>query len=198
MSVVKNDNEVKKVIISDLFSRIMKTLGLDLTDDSLKGTPDRLAKLYVDEWFSSLKENSFPRMMTVKNKMGYDQMLIERDIKVMSTCEHHFCPIMGKAHVAYIPKDKVIGLSKLNRIVDYYCRKPQIQERLTKEIHDRLVKELGTKDVAVIVDSIHTCVITRGVQDVNSSTITSSLGWIFKKDSAVRKEFLDLIKLKNG
>lgn len=184
----------KKEIIAKHFKAIMETLWLDLTDDSLCDTPKRVAKMYVDEMFYWLDNKNLPRIMTVENKMSYDHMLLERDIKVQSCCEHHRKDIIWKAHVAYIPKDKIIGLSKLNRIVDFYCRKPQIQERLTNEIHNKLVEVLETEDVAVVIDAVHMCVVTRWVKDINSSTVTSKLWGVFK-ETAVRKELLDLIKL---
>lgn len=186
------ENQIR--CITGQFTKIMATLGLDLEDDSLKDTPKRVAKMFVNEWFAGLHPTlNFPRITAVENKMGYNQMLIERDIKVHSVCEHHFVPIVGVAHVAYIPKDKVIGLSKINRIVDYYSRRPQIQERLTEQIWLKLTELLGTKDVAVVVKAQHFCVIMRGIKDVNSSTITSKLGGSFENTEA-RSEFFNLIK----
>jgi len=186
------ENQIRS--ITGQFTKIMATLGLDLEDDSLKDTPKRVAKMYVNEWFSGLHPVlNFPRITTVENKMGYNQMLIERDIKVHSVCEHHFVPIVGVAHVAYLPKKKVIGLSKINRIVDYYSRRPQIQERLTEQIWLKLTELLGTKDVAVVIKAQHFCVIMRGIKDVNSSTITSKLGGSFENTEA-RSEFFNLIK----
>ena len=187
------DKVEQKKFISGKFAEIMLALGLDLTDDSLCGTPDRIAKMYVDEIFYGLDDKQFPRIMTVDNKMNYNQMLIERDVKVHSVCEHHFVPIVWVGHIAYIPKDKVIGLSKINRIVDFYSRRPQIQERLTEEIYAKLVEVLGTEDVAVVIDAKHFCVITRGIKDVNSSTVTSKMGGIFMENKEARKEFLDLV-----
>lgn len=189
------DSTEKKAVIAEHFRKIMETLGLDLEDESLVKTPDRVAKMYVDEWFYGLSHEKFPRMMTLENddSVSYNQMLVERNIKVHSTCEHHFCPIVGVAHVAYIPQSKVVGLSKLNRVVDYFSRRPQVQERLTEDIHKALREHLQTEDVAVIVDARHFCVITRGVMDVNSSTVTSKLSGAFNKPEA-RQELMDLIK----
>ena len=187
--IAVEDTATQKKLISKLFRQIMEVLWLDLSDDSLIGTPDRVAKMYVDELFWWLRAENFPKIMTVQNKMDYDQMLVERNIKVNSACEHHRITINGVAHVAYIPKDKIIGLSKLNRIVDYYSRRPQIQERLTAQIHSKLVELLWTEDVAVIVDAVHFCVVTRGIKDVNSSTVTSKLWGIFRKDKAEEKSF---------
>lgn len=189
------DNDQKKSKIEEHVRAIMETLELDLTDDSLEGTPRRVAKMYVDEWFYGLQEDKFPKIMAVDNKMKYNQVLVEKNIKVNSVCEHHLVPIVGVAQVAYIPDKKVIGLSKLNRIVDYYSRKPQIQERLTEEIFNKLVEILGTENVAVIVDAKHFCVITRGIKDVNSSTVTSKLGGQFL-EKEVRQELMDLINQK--
>lgn len=185
-------DEEKIQTISWHFRQIMETLGLDLKDDSLKGTPDRVAKMYVHEAFRGLNPENKPEITLFENKFGYRQMLVEKDIKVHSYCEHHFVPILGKAHVAYISSGKVIGLSKINRIVDYFSRRPQVQERLTVQIAEELKKVLETEDVAVVVDSAHLCVITRGVKDVNSTTITSSYHGKFLEPS-VRREFLDYI-----
>lgn len=189
----------KKEKIEEHYRGIMQTLGLDLNDESLKDTPKRVAKMYVDEIFSGLEKERFPKIMTVPNDMDYNQILLERNIKVHSVCEHHIQPIIGVCHVAYIPKSKadggkVIGLSKLNRIVDYFSRRPQVQERLTEQIFNKLVEVLGTEDVAVIVDAKHFCVIARGIQDQNSSTATSKLGGSFKTPET-RKELMDLISL---
>jgi len=171
------------------FRKIMETMGLDLNDDSLKGTPGRVAKMFIKEVFYGLDPQNKPATTLFENKFQYNEMLVERDIKVHSYCEHHFVPIVGKAHVAYISNGKVIGLSKINRIVDYYSRRPQVQERLTIQIAEELKKVLNTEDVAVVVDSAHMCVITRGVKDVDSSTVTTSYHGKFK-DPEVRKEFL--------
>ncbi|MFW5645111.1 MAG: GTP cyclohydrolase I FolE [Bacteroidota bacterium] len=178
--------------ISHHFRKIMETLGLDLTDDSLNGTPNRVAKMFVKEIFHGLDPKNKPATTLFENKFNYKEMLVEKDIKVHSYCEHHFVPIIGKAHVAYISNGKVIGLSKINRIVDYFSRRPQVQERLTIQIAEELKKVLQTEDVAVVIDSAHMCVITRGVQDVNSTTITSSYNGRFK-DPEVKNEFLNHI-----
>lgn len=174
------------------FREIMNIIGLDLTDDSLNGTPKRVAKMYVKEIFAGLNPANKPAMSLFDNKFGYRQMLVEKDILVQSFCEHHFLPIYGKAHVAYIPNGKVIGLSKLNRIVDYYARRPQVQERLTVQIANELRKVLQTDDVAVYIDAKHMCVQARGIGDQGSSTVTSEYGGKFLKES-VRAEFLQSI-----
>jgi GTP cyclohydrolase I len=161
------------------FGKIMETLGLDLDDDSLKDTPSRVAKMYVKEIFEGLNPNAFPAISLFENKYQYTEMLLEKDIQVYSCCEHHFIPFVGKAHVAYFPGEKVIGLSKLNRIVKYFARRPQVQERLTMEIADSLKKILETEDVAVMIEAKHFCVAARGVEDTNSSTSTSYFGGKF-------------------
>lgn len=180
----------KREAISRHFKSIMELLGLNLDDDSLKGTPDRVAKMYLNEVFYGLEAGDFPRVMTVENKMHYNQMLISKGIDVKSFCEHHFVPFIGNATVSYIPKDKVIGLSKINRIVDYYSRRPQVQERLTEQIKECLVKVLGTSDVAVQITAVHYCVYMRGVQQVNSETVTTALSGAFE-NGATRQEFLE-------
>jgi len=172
-------NEEKKQRISILFSEIMDVLGLDLTDDSLKGTPDRVAKMYVEEIFSGLDPVNKPKVALFDNKYQYNQMLVEKDITFYSNCEHHFVPIIGKAHVAYKSSGKVIGLSKLNRIVQYYAKRPQVQERLTQQIANELKTVLDTEDVAVIIDAKHLCVSSRGVKDDTSATVTTYYGGIF-------------------
>lgn len=172
-------NEEKKQRISILFSEIMDILGLDLTDDSLKGTPDRVAKMYVEEIFSGLDPENKPKVALFDNKYQYNQMLVEKDITFYSNCEHHFVPIIGKAHVAYKSSGKVIGLSKLNRIVQYYAKRPQVQERLTQQIANELKTVLETEDVAVIIDAKHLCVSSRGVKDDTSATVTTYYGGIF-------------------
>ena len=177
------------------FVEIMKLLELDLTDDSLVDTPKRVAKMYVNEIFWGLDYEAFPKCTAVDNKMKYDEMVIERNINVQSNCEHHFVPIIGKAHVAYISSGKVIGLSKLNRIVQYFAKRPQVQERLTNQIGEELKKILGTDDVAVIIDAKHLCVNSRGIKDIESSTVTSEFGGKFK-NKEVRQEFLNYIHLK--
>jgi GTP cyclohydrolase IA len=186
-------DEEKIERISFHFRQIMDTLGLDLSDDSLKDTPKRVAKMYVKEIFYGLDPKNKPVATLFENKYGYSEMLIEKDITVKSYCEHHFVPILGKAHVAYIPNGKVIGLSKINRIVDYYSRRPQVQERLTLQIAEELKNALQTEDVAVIVDSVHMCVTTRGAQDESSSTYTSSFHGKFKL-SEFKSEFLRQLK----
>ena len=186
-------NVEKKEKITALFTEIMNTLGLDLTDDSLCETPHRVAKMYVDEIFYGLETSKFPKITIVENKFGYDHAVIEVNIVTNSHCEHHFVPIIGKTHIAYIPKDKVIGLSKLNRIVDYFAKRPQIQERLTLQIHQSLVNILETEDVAVVTDAMHACVKTRGIKDVTSMTRTSKLSGAFKADTCHRAEFLNTI-----
>jgi len=175
------------------FRAIMETLGLDLTDDSLNGTPSRVAKMYVKEIFSGLHPDNRPQIRLFENKYHYNEMLVEKDISFFSNCEHHFVPIVGKAHVAYISNGKVIGLSKINRIVQYYAKRPQVQERLTEQIAEDLKKTLGTEDVAVIIDAKHMCVSMRGVEDVNSSTITAHYGGAFKNESQ-RNELLTYVK----
>ena len=172
-------NDEKKKRISILFSEIMDVLGLDLTDDSLKGTPDRVAKMYVEEIFSGLDPENKPKVALFDNKYQYNQMLVEKDITFYSNCEHHFVPIIGKAHVAYKSSGKVIGLSKLNRIVQYYAKRPQVQERLTQQIGNELKTILDTEDVAVIIDAKHLCVSSRGVKDDTSATVTTYYGGIF-------------------
>lgn len=189
------DDETKIELIEDRFREIMEILGLDLSDDSLKGTPHRVAKMYVKEIFSGLDPKNKPDARMFENKYQYNQMLVERDITFYSNCEHHFVPIFGKAHVAYISSGKVVGLSKLNRIVQYYARRPQVQERMTMQIAEELKKALDTEDVAVVVDAVHMCVCSRGVQDVNSSTVTAEYGGKFKDDPKLREEFLQYVRL---
>lgn len=187
---MSNQREEKKTLISWHFKQIMSALDLDLTDDSLIGTPDRVAKMYVDEIFCGLWEENYPKMHLQENKFNYDQMLIERDIVIKSFCEHHFVPIVGVAHIAYIPDKKVIGLSKLNRIAEYYARRPQVQERLTKNIADDLKKHLGTDNVAVVIDAEHLCVSMRGIEHMGAKTRTTSLNGSFKDELIVRQEFM--------
>lgn len=176
-------DEEKMNKISFHFREIMETLGLDLTDDSLKGTPDRVAKMYVQEIFSGLNPAAKPKVALFDNKYKYNQMLVEKNISFYSNCEHHFVPIYGKAHVAYISSGTVIGLSKLNRIVNYFAKRPQVQERLTMQIAQELQRILGTEDVAVIIDARHLCVSSRGIKDESSSTVTSFYGGKFSSDS---------------
>ncbi|MGC1631787.1 MAG: GTP cyclohydrolase I FolE [Gelidibacter sp.] len=175
----KLSDEEKKERIALLFEEIMDVMGMDLTDDSLKGTPDRVAKMYIDEIFSGLNPANKPKIALFDNKYQYNQMLVEKNITFYSNCEHHFVPIFGKAHVAYISSGKVIGLSKLNRIVQYYSRRPQVQERLTNQIAEDLKQILGTEDVAVILDAKHLCVSSRGIKDESSATVTSYYGGKF-------------------
>jgi len=189
-----SDNE-KIEIIEEHFRKIMDTLGLDLTDDSLKGTPQRVAKMYVKEIFHGLHPANKPVLRRFENKYKYNHMLVERDITLYSSCEHHFVPIIGKAHVAYIPNEHVIGLSKLNRIVQYYARRPQVQERMTMQIANELKQSLQTDNVAVMIEADHLCVMSRGVNDVTSSTITAEYGGLFEQDQ-YRNEFLMHIRKK--
>jgi len=178
-------NEEKKKRISILFSEIMDVMGLDLTDDSLQGTPDRVAKMYIEEIFSGLDPKNKPKMALFENKYQYNQMLVEKNITFYSNCEHHFVPIIGKAHVAYKSSGKVIGLSKLNRIVQYYAKRPQVQERLTNQIANELKTVLETDDVAVIIDAKHLCVSSRGIQDDTSTTVTTYYGGEFNNASKI-------------
>ena len=175
----------KKQRIALLFEEIMDVMGLDLTDDSLKGTPDRVAKMYIDEIFSGLNPANKPKIALFDNKYQYNQMLVEKNISFYSNCEHHFVPIIGKAHVAYISSGKVIGLSKLNRIVQYYAKRPQVQERLTNQIAEELKHVLGTEDVAVIIDAKHLCVSSRGIKDETSATVTSYYGGKFNNSNKI-------------
>ena len=180
-------NDEKKQRISILFSEIMDVLGLDLTDDSLKGTPDRVAKMYVEEIFSGLDPDNKPKVALFDNKYQYNRMLVEKNITFYSNCEHHFVPIIGKAHIAYKSSGKVIGLSKLNRIVQYYAKRPQVQERLTNQIANELKTVLETEDVAVIIDAKHLCVSSRGVQDDTSTTVTTYYGGIFNTPEKINE-----------
>lgn len=183
----------KKEKIAYHFSEIMETLGLDLTDDSLKGTPQRVAKMYVDEIFCGLNPANKPKIALFDNKYQYNQMLVEKNITFYSNCEHHFVPIFGKVHVAYVSNGKVIGLSKINRIVQYFAQRPQVQERLTMQIGLELQEILETEDVAVIVDAKHLCVSSRGIKDESSATVTSYYGGVFQKEQKIN-EFLNFIK----
>ena len=175
----KLSDEEKKERIAILFEEIMDVMGLDLTDDSLKGTPKRVAKMYIDEIFSGLNPVNKPKVALFDNKYQYNQMLVEKNITFYSNCEHHFVPIIGKAHVSYISSGKVIGLSKLNRIVQYYAKRPQVQERLTNQIAEDLKSILETEDVAVIIDAKHLCVSSRGIKDDTSATVTTYYGGQF-------------------
>lgn len=192
---VPNDIDRKDKIekIESHFTEIMKTMGLDLSDDSLIDTPKRVAKMYVNEIFWGLDYEAFPKCTTVDNKMKYDEMVIERNVNVQSNCEHHFVVIDGVATVGYIPKQKVLGLSKINRIVEYFSKRPQIQERLTEQIYHALQFILDTDNIGVVIDAQHYCVKSRGVEDVGSSTVTSKLGGCFKTESSVRAEFMNIV-----
>ncbi|WP_298485924.1 GTP cyclohydrolase I FolE [uncultured Maribacter sp.] len=187
----KTDDE-KIANIQHHFSKIMEELGLDLKDDSLSGTPYRVAKMYVKELFYGLNPANKPKLSVFDNKYGYKKMLVEQYINIDSACEHHFLPIVGHAHVAYIPKDKVIGLSKINRLVDYYARRPQVQERLVLQILNDLQEVLGTKDVIISVTAKHLCVSSRGIKDQSSFTTTLEYGGSFENE-ANRNEFLKII-----
>ena len=189
----KLDRTDKIQLIEDKFHDIMMILGLNLSDDSLNETPNRVAKMLVNETLWGLNYETFPKCTTVENKMHYDEMVVERGITVQSLCEHHFLPIIGKATIAYVPNKKVLGLSKIPRVVEYFCRRPQIQERLTEQIYHALQFILETDNIAVVIDATHLCVSTRGVEDTSASTITSKLGGGFKTDPAARAEFMRLI-----
>ncbi|WP_445954842.1 GTP cyclohydrolase I FolE [Yeosuana sp.] len=191
----KLSNEEKIDIIKDDVRHILETLGLDLNDDSLSGTPNRVAKMFVKEIFGGLNPERKPSASTFENKYKYGEMLVEKNITVYSTCEHHLLPIVGRAHVAYISNGTVVGLSKMNRIVDYYAKRPQVQERLTIQIVKELQEVLNTKDVACVIDAKHLCVNSRGIRDIESSTVTSEFGGKFKEKST-RREFLDYINLE--
>lgn len=190
----KLTNDEKIDIIKDDVRHIMETLGLDLSDDSLNGTPMRVAKMFVKELFGGLNPDRKPNASTFQNKYKYGEMLVEKNISVYSTCEHHFLPIVGKAHVAYISNGTVVGLSKMNRVVDYFAKRPQVQERLTIQIVKELQKVLNTEDVACVIDAKHLCVNSRGIRDIDCSTVTSEFGGKFKEENT-RREFLDYIKL---
>ncbi|SIT14524.1 MULTISPECIES: GTP cyclohydrolase I FolE [Belliella] len=189
------DDELKIELIEKHFKEIMLIMGLDLTDDSLKGTPKRVAKMYVKEIFSGLNPKNKPAAKLFENKYKYNEMLVEKDITFFSNCEHHFVPIYGKAHVAYISNGNVIGLSKINRIVQYFAKRPQVQERLTMQIGNELKEILGTDDVAVVIDANHMCVSSRGINDVNSSTVTSYYSGKFERDEQSRNEFMKYISM---
>lgn len=190
----KSDIEKIALIKKDV-ERILETLGMDLTDDSLKGTPNRVAKMFVQEIFGGLHPDRKPKASTFENKYKYGEMLVEKNITLYSTCEHHLLPIVGKAHIAYISNGTVVGLSKMNRVVDYYAKRPQVQERLTMQIVKELQQILGTEDVACVIDAKHLCVNSRGIRDIDSSTVTSEFGGKFK-DPQTRREFLDYIKME--
>lgn len=188
------DDDLKIELIEKSFREIMHVLGLDLTDDSLSGTPNRVAKMYVKEIFRGLNPANKPKISMFENKYKYNQMLVEKNITFYSNCEHHFVPIIGKAHVAYVSNGKVIGLSKINRIVQYFSQRPQVQERLTIQIANELKSILNTEDVAVVIDAHHLCVSSRGVSDVNSSTVTAEYSGVFMNNEK-REEFLKYISL---
>lgn len=188
---LSEDEKVAK--ITDHFREIMLTLGLDLTDDSLAQTPQRVAKMYVHEIFSGLNASNFPTMTSIENKLGYNEMVTIKDISIISVCEHHFVTIDGRATISYIPKNRVIGLSKINRIAKFFSRRPQVQERLTKQIADCLCYVLETDDVAVNILAKHYCVIQRGVEDSHSETVTSDLRGAFREDARTRSEFLSVV-----
>jgi GTP cyclohydrolase I len=192
----KLDDDLKIELIEKHFKEIMLILGLDLSDDSLQGTPHRVAKMYVKEIFSGLNPANLPEVKLFENRYQYKNMLVEKSISFHSLCEHHFVPIIGKAHVAYIPNGKVVGLSKLNRIVRYFARRPQVQERMTIQIANMLKETLGTDDVAVIIEADHLCVASRGVQDITSNTVTSEYCGKFL-DTKTREEFLNYLSLTN-
>lgn len=191
-----SDEEKIERIKADV-ANMLTTLGMDLTDDSLKGTPNRVAKMFVKEIFGGLNPSKKPSSSTFDNKYKYGEMLVEKNITLYSTCEHHLLPIVGRAHVAYISSGRVIGLSKMNRIVDFYAKRPQVQERLTMQIVKELQIALNTEDVACIIDAKHLCVNSRGIRDIESSTVTAEYGGKFK-DEHVRKEFLEFIKLETN
>lgn len=190
---VSDDKKIE--LIKKDVENILLTLGMDLTDDSLKGTPNRVAKMFVKEIFGGLNPSKKPSPSTFDNNYKYGEMLVEKNITLYSTCEHHLLPIVGRAHIAYISSGKVIGLSKMNRIVDYYSKRPQVQERLTMQIVQELQVALNTQDVACVIDAKHLCVNSRGIRDIESSTVTSEFGGKFKEEQT-RREFLDYIKLE--
>ena len=189
----RSDDEKIK-LIQEKVTDILEILGMDLTDDSLKGTPSRVAKMYVREIFGGLKPDKMPKASTFSNNYQYGEMLVEKNINLYSTCEHHLLPIVGKAHIAYISNGSVVGLSKMNRIVDYFAKRPQVQERLTLQIVQEMQKILNTKDVACVIDAKHLCVNSRGISDISSSTVTSEFGGQFKNHE-VKHEFLKYIQI---
>ncbi len=192
--VLSEEEKIEK--IQEHVAAILDILGMDLTDDSLKGTPKRIAKAYVKEIFGGLNPERRPSASTFENKYEYGEMLVEKNITLYSTCEHHLLPIIGKAHIAYISNGNVVGLSKMNRIVDYYAKRPQVQERLTLQVIEELQRILKTENVACIIDAKHLCVNSRGIRDVASSTVTAEYGGVFKTDETLRKEFLSYIQLE--
>ncbi|HRO69402.1 MAG TPA: GTP cyclohydrolase I FolE [Chitinophagaceae bacterium] len=186
-------DEEKIRIIAGHFSEIMRTLGLDLQDDSLKDTAGRVAKMYVKEIFGGLNPANKPSVTLFENKYGYHQMLVAKNIQLQTTCEHHFLPVTGSAHIAYIPSAKIIGLSKINRLVRYYAGRPQVQERLTNQLANELKQTLGTEDIAVVIDAVHSCVSARGVEDQTSSTVTSYFSGKFNREET-KNEFMAMIR----
>jgi len=192
--VLSEEEKIEK--IQEHVAAILDILGMDLTDDSLKGTPKRVAKAYVKEIFGGLNPERRPSASTFENKYEYGEMLVEKNITLYSTCEHHLLPIIGKAHIAYISNGNVVGLSKMNRIVDYFAKRPQVQERLTLQIIEELQRILKTENVACVIDAKHLCVNSRGIRDVGSSTVTAEYGGVFKNDETLRKEFLSYIQLE--
>ncbi|TYP98263.1 GTP cyclohydrolase I [Tenacibaculum adriaticum] len=189
---ISDSEKIEK--IQESVKDILETLGMDLTDDSLQGTPKRVAKAFVNEIFMGLNPKNMPKASTFDNNYKYGEMLVEKNIVVYSTCEHHLLPIVGRAHVAYISSGKVIGLSKMNRIVEYFAKRPQVQERLTMQVVQAMQEALGTQDVACVIDAKHLCVNSRGVKDIESSTVTAEFGGKFKEKDT-KREFLDYIKM---
>ncbi|AZJ36496.1 MULTISPECIES: GTP cyclohydrolase I FolE [Tenacibaculum] len=189
---ISDDEKIER--IQESVKEILETLGMDLTDDSMQGTPKRVAKAFVNELFMGLNPKNKPKASTFDNTYKYGEMLVEKNIIVYSTCEHHLLPIIGRAHVAYISNGKVIGLSKMNRIVEYYAKRPQVQERLTMQVVQAMQEALGTQDVACVIDAKHLCVNSRGIKDIESSTVTAEFGGAFK-NKETKREFLDYIKL---
>lgn len=192
-SALALENKKKIDILEQAFTTIWQTVGMDLDDDSLRETPKRMAKMYINEIYFGLKEENFPKCTTVDNKMHYDEMVVERNVNVQSNCEHHGVVIDGLATVAYIPNKRVLGLSKINRVVEYFSKRPQIQERLTEQIYHALQYILDTDNIAVVIDAQHYCVKSRGIEDTGSSTVTSKLGGVFKSDNSVRLEFMNIV-----
>lgn len=190
--LITDDKKIE--LIKKDVEKILTTLGIDLTDDSMKGTPNRVAKMFVKELFGGLNPLKKPKVSTFENNYKYGEMLVEKNITLYSTCEHHLLPIIGRAHVAYISNGRVIGLSKMNRIVDHYAKRPQVQERLTMQIVQELQIALGTEDVACVIDAKHLCVNSRGIKDIESSTVTSEFGGKFKNEQT-RREFLNYISM---
>lgn len=189
---ISDEEKIKK--IEESVRDILNTLGMDLTDDSLQGTPRRVAKAFVNEMFMGLNPKNMPKPSTFENNYSYGEMLVEKNIVLYSTCEHHLLPIIGRAHVAYISDGKVIGLSKMNRIVEYFSKRPQVQERLTMQIVQAMQEALGTQDVACVIDAKHLCVNSRGIKDIESSTVTAEFGGKFKEKDT-KREFLDYLKM---